>query len=182
MRLLQERIRNAPEARRIVAAYVIGWPISLAADLPSLALPPCERAEQTGCILSWQSFSEPADPSQITDVFDESSGPGGVPRAGTLLLCTNPLTGARGGAAPASGNLGTLVPNEDMSTAELRPGAVPARCDERGFLLIGANDALPAMGNYALPGNNYHVYDYALFWANIRADAERRVAAFEAAR
>jgi len=58
--------------------------------------------------------------------------------------------------------------------------AVPARCDLRGFLLIGDNDRLPAMGPYGLPGNNYHVYDYALFWANIRADAERRVAAFEA--
>ena len=69
-----------------------------------------------------------------------------------------------------------------MSTAELRPGAVPARCGERGFLLIGDNEALPAMGPYALPGNNYHVYDYALFWANIRADAERRLAAFEARR
>ena len=29
-----------------------------------------------------------------------------------------------------------------------------------------------------LPGNNYHVYDYALFWANIRADAEARLATF----
>jgi hypothetical protein len=29
-----------------------------------------------------------------------------------------------------------------------------------------------------LPGNNHHVYDYALFWMNVRADAERRVTAF----
>jgi len=178
VRLLRERIRNAPEARRVVAAYVIGWPVSLTADLPSLPFPACERADQTGCILSWQSFSEPADPSQITEVYDASAGPGGLSRAGTAMLCTNPLTGARGGSAPASSNLGTLVPNEDMSAAEFRRGAVPARCDARGFLLIGDNDALPAMGNYALPGNNYHVYDYALFWANIRADAERRLAAF----
>lgn len=181
MRLLQERIRGAPEARRIVAAYVIGWPVSTRVDLPALPFPACERPDQAACILSWQSFSEPADPSQITDVYNESAGPGGARRAGTAMLCTNPLTGARGGEAPASRNLGTLVPNADMSEAEFRTGAVPARCDPRGFLLIGANEALPAMGPYALPGNNYHVYDYALFWANIRADAERRLAAFEAA-
>ena len=36
----------------------------------------------------------------------------------------------------------------------------------------------PQLGPYVLPGNNYHVYDYPLFWANLRADAERRVAAF----
>jgi hypothetical protein len=56
---------------------------------------------------------------------------------------------------------------------------VPARCDAkdggRGFLLIGDP---PELGNYVLPGNNYHVYDYSLFWANIRADAVRRLAAW----
>ena len=36
------------------------------------------------------------------------------------------------------------------------------------------------MGQYVLPGNNYHVFDYSLFWANIRADAARRLAAFRA--
>jgi hypothetical protein len=182
MRLLQERIRGAPEAERIVAAYVVGWPVSVTADLPALPLPACERSDQARCVLSWQSFSEPADPSQVTEVYDASVGPGGVSRNGSAMLCTNPLTGARGGGAGTERNLGTLIPNEDFSSAEFRRGAVPARCEGRGFLLIGDNGALPAMGPYALPGNNYHVYDYALFWANIRADAERRLAAFEARR
>lgn len=182
MRLLQERVRGAPEAQRIVAAYVVGWPVSETADLPAMPLPACERADQARCLLSWQSFAEPADPGQVTEVFDASAGPGGASRAGSVMLCVNPLTGARGGAAPAAGNLGTLVPNADFSTAELRRAAVPARCGERGFLLLGDNGTLPEMGPYVLPGNNYHVYDYALFWANIRADAERRLAAFEARR
>ncbi len=179
MRLLQERIKGAPEAERIVAAYMVGWPVSVTADLPALPLPPCRAPGQARCLLSWQSFAEPADPSQVTDVYDQSTGPGGVSRAGSAMLCTNPLTGAEGGGAPADRNLGTLVPNDDFSEAEFRRGAVPARCDLRGFLLIGANETLPDMGPYALPGNNYHVYDYALFWANVRADAERRLAAFE---
>jgi hypothetical protein len=182
MRLLQERIRGAPEAQRVAAVYLAGWPVSVSADLPALPFPACERPDEAACILAWQSFAEPADPSQITDVYDSSAGPNGARRAGSAMLCTNPLTGARGGAAPAAANLGTLVPNADMSGAALRRGLVPARCDLRGFLLIGDNDALPAMGNYVLPGNNYHVYDYALFWANIRADAERRLATFEGRR
>ena len=37
---------------------------------------------------------------------------------------------------------------------------------------------IPPLGPYVLPGNNYHVYDYALFWAAIRRDAERRLAAW----
>jgi hypothetical protein len=179
MRLLQEHVPGTPAAQRVAAAYLIGWPVSVSADLPALPFPACQRPDEAACLVSWQSFSEPADPSQVTEVYDASTGPGGVPRAGSPMLCTNPLTGARGGGAPAGANLGALVPNEDMTSAEFRRGAVPARCDVRGFLLIGDNDALPKMGPYALPGNNYHVYDYALFWANVRADAERRLNAFE---
>ena len=176
MRLLAERIAGKPEAKRIAAAYVIGWPVSIPADLPSLGLPACEKREQAGCVVSWQSFAEPADPKQVTDVYDKSASRIGVSRAGSPMLCTNPLTGAPGGEAPAAANLGTLVPNEALTQGELKSPGVPARCDVRGFLLIG-EDA-PDLGPYVLPGNNYHVYDYALFWSNLRADAAARVAAF----
>lgn len=172
-RLLRERIAGKPLARRIVAAYVVGWPISITADLPRLGLPACTRAAQAGCILSWESFAEPADPSLITDVYDATAGFTGVARKDTPILCTNPLTGGAAPAAPASANLGTLVPSADLSTATVAVGSVPARCEGRGFLLIGDP---PNVGSYVLPGNNYHVYDYALFWANVRADAARRLA------
>ena len=94
------------------------------------------------------------------------------------MLCVNPLTGTLGGVTDAAANLGTLIPNEGLSEAELRPGGVPARCDVSGFLLIG--EKVPDLPPYVLPGNNYHVFDYALFWANIRADAEARLRAFAA--
>ena len=175
-RLLSERIAGRPEAARIAAAYVVGWPVSTTVDLPHMGLPACQRAGQPGCILSWQSFGEPADPKMVTDVYDESRGPGGEPRAGTRMLCVNPLTGNAGDAAPREANLGTLIPNDDFTAAEYRRQAVPARCDVRGFLLIGEDP--PQFGEYVLPGNNYHVFDYALFWANIRADAEARLNAF----
>lgn len=179
MHLLEDRIRNAPEARRIAAAYVIGWPVSETADLPAIPLAVCERPDQAHCLVSFQSFAEPADPDMITDVYDKSRGPGGIARAGSPMVCVNPLTGTRGAAAPRQANLGSLVPNSDFSDATFTPRAVPARCDVRGFLLIGDKDDLPDFGRYVLPGNNYHVFDYALFWANLRADAERRLAAFE---
>jgi hypothetical protein len=175
-RLLAERIARSPERGRIAAVYAVGWPISVTADLPALGLPACERAGQAGCIVSWQSFGEPADPQMVTDVYDESSGPTGVARAGTRMLCVNPLTGNAGDEAGREANLGTLIPNADFSEAEFRREAIPARCDVRGFLLIGEN--APDFGQYVLPGNNYHVFDYALFWANVRADAEARLASF----
>jgi hypothetical protein len=176
-RLLADRIAGKPEAKRVAAAYVVGWPVSATADLPFLGLPACETRDQAGCVLSWQSFGEPADPQLITDVYDASSGRTGVPRAGSPMLCVNPLTGLRGGEAPAAASLGTLIPNAELTEGELKAPGVPARCDVRGFLLIG--EEAPDLGPYVLPGNNYHVYDYALFWANIRADAAARLAAFK---
>lgn len=175
-RLLKDRIAGTPLAKRVVAAYVVGWPVSRTADLPMLGLSECMTPEQTGCILSWQSFGEPADPSLITDTFDATPGFNGQPRKGTAMVCTNPLTGKVGGQAPASANLGTLIPSIDLTSATMKPGMVGARCFGRGYLSIGDG---PDMGKYVLPGGNYHVFDYSLFWANVRADAARRVAAFE---
>ena len=175
-RLLRDRIATDPALKaRIVAAYVVGWPVSRTTDLPRMGLPECRTADQSGCILSWESFAEPADPALIVDTYDQTTGFDGRPRKGTPIVCTNPLTGTADAAAPATANLGTLVPSEDLATATITPGSVPARCAERGILLIGDP---PALGPYVLPGNNYHVYDYPLFWANVRADANRRLGAF----
>jgi hypothetical protein len=175
-RLLHERIAGTPLARRIVAAYVVGWPVSRTADLPRMGLPECMHADQAGCILSWQSFAEPFDAHQIVNAYSAGVGFAGIPRKGTPMLCVNPLTGAPGTAALAGANLGALVPAADFKTATIGRGTVPARCDASGFLLIGAPPV--GYGGYVLPGNNYHVFDYALFWANIRADAEARAKSF----
>ncbi len=176
-RLLKDRIAGQPVAKRIVAAYVVGWPVSVEADLPLLGLPACSGPEATGCILSWQSYAQPAEPEAMLKSFDGSATPDGRPRKGTHMLCTNPITGTPDSVAPAAANLGSAIPSGDLKTATLEAGMIPARCAGRGLLLVGEP---PNLGPYILPGNNYHVYDYSMFWANIRADAARRLAAFEA--
>lgn len=173
--LIHDRIAGKPIAGRIVAAYAIGWPVSVEADLPAL-LPACATRNATGCLISWQSFAEPADPSQVVDLFDRSAGYTGRTRQGTRILCTNPLTGTPGGSAPANANIGAVIPSSDLKSGKLAIGTIPARCDDRGFLLIG--EPPEGFGSYVLPGNNYHVFDYSLFWSNLRADAAIRLAAF----
>jgi hypothetical protein len=171
-RLIREKISGRPIQGRIVAAYVIGWPVSMEADFPALSMAGCTRPDQKGCIISFQSFAEPAGGEDIIAAYDATTGFTGLPRKGTRILCTNPLTGAQGGTAAATANLGMLKNKEDFSDGELIPSLIPARCDARGLLLIGDP---PALGPYVLPGNNYHVYDYSLFWANLRADVARRM-------
>ena len=175
LRLLRDRRKVLKD--RLVAAYVVGWPVGLTADLPATGLAACADPNQSGCVLSWQSFKEPDNTDLVTDAWVGTRGLTGAKRVRADMLCSNPLTGTRDAAAPASANLGTLLPNGSFSQASMAPGRVGARCD-RGFLLIDGD--VPNLGPYVLPGNNYHVYDYALFWGSIRADAERRLAAWRA--
>ncbi len=176
LRLLFDQRDNVALRKRLVAVYAIGWPVSMRHDLPALGLPACTKPDQTGCLLSWQSFAEPADTSTVEETFDRDRGFDGQLRQGSAMLCTNPLTGGAASEAPASANLGMLIGDGEPLSTQLAPaGAIGARCDGRGFLIL---DRAPALGTYVLPGNNYHVYDYPLFWANIRADALRRLAAW----
>jgi hypothetical protein len=175
MRLLKERVAGTPLQARVVAAYVVGWPISETADLPALGLPPCTSGDQAGCILSWMSFAEPANPDLILGNWSGTTGIAGGKGVRRDMLCVNPLTGTAGGAASPSANSGTLVPTTNLQSASLIAGQVGARCQDGLLMLQGK---IPALGPYVLPGNNYHVYDYALFWDPIRQDAERRLKSF----
>jgi hypothetical protein len=171
-RLLREKVAGKPIAARVVAAYVVGWPISTVSDLPVLGLPACTNAGQAGCILSWMSFGDPANPDFFRE-WNRSKGFNGGVRRQKDILCVNPITGTKDGAAPSAANPGTLIPSADLRSATLQPGIVGAHCHE-GLLIV--DGMLPSLGTFVLPGNNYHVYDYALFWGAIRQDAERRLA------
>jgi hypothetical protein len=172
MRLIQAEVAGTPLARRIAAAYVVGWPVGRERDLPGLGLPACSGPDEAGCVLSWMSFGEPADPAETLRIYRRDAGLDGRAHGDDPIVCTNPLTGGTGDAT-ASANLGTLVPSP--AGVALVPGLVPARCGPQGLLLVGPG---PQVGADVMPGNNYHVYDIPLFWGNVRADMARRVAAW----
>ncbi|MGN3973750.1 DUF3089 domain-containing protein [Tsuneonella sp. SYSU-LHT278] len=179
LRLLRERIGGTPLEERIAMVYPIGWPISVAHDLPAISFPACATPDQANCIMTWSSFAEPADPSQVFERFTATTGFDGQPRGNGPIVCVNPVSGTLNGMADAAENRGTLKPTSDFSSGELIAGLVPARCDpDTGLLLIGDP---PDLGPGVLPGNNYHVYDIPLFWANLQADVARRTAAWKPA-
>jgi hypothetical protein len=174
-RLLHEKIAGTPIAKRVVAAYVVGWPIDTKSDLPELGLPACSTAEQAGCILSWMTFGEPANPDFIFEQWHETRGYTGGARRRDDALCVNPISGVENGAAPPQDNPGSLVPSTAYQSATLLPHAVGARC-RKGLLIVDGD--IPTYVPPPLPGNNFHVYDYALFWGAMRRDAERRFSAW----
>ncbi|HEY1125108.1 MAG TPA: DUF3089 domain-containing protein [Sphingobium sp.] len=175
LRLLAERVGGTGFRSRLVAAYAPGWPISIQHDLPALGLPACTAARQTGCILSWQSFGPPADTSALETAYAATPGFDGKPRKGSAMLCTNPLTGGASPTGAPQANAGVLLGDGDPKGLLVSPGNIGARCSGGGILLL---DAAPRLGPSVMPGNNYHAYDYSLFWANIRADAQERLAAW----
>ena len=109
-RLLRDRVAGKPIARRIVAAYVVGWPISTTADLPALGLPACTSSGQTGCILSWMTFAEPANSDLVFHEWGKTKGYNGGRRREQDVLCVNPISGTRDGASPPEDNPGRWCP------------------------------------------------------------------------
>jgi hypothetical protein len=173
-RLLREKVAGRPIARRIVAAYLPGWPISTTADLPALGLPTCTLPQQAGCILSWMSFGDPPNANFFGE-WEKTKGLTGGDRRQDEALCVNPLTGTQNGVAPPQLNRGTLIPTANFRSATFQPGLVGARCSS-GLLVIEGD--IPSYVPPPLPGNNFHIYDYALFWGSIRADAKNRLEAW----
>ena len=174
-RLLREKVAGKPISRRIVASYVVGWPIDTTSDLPALGLPACTSPDQAGCILSWMSFGDPPNASMMFDEWKKTKGFDGGARKPEDVLCVNPISGVKDGAAPPKDNSGTLIPAADLQSATLAVGRVGAHC-HKGLLILDGN--IPTFPTPPILGNNFHVYDYALFWGAIRRDAERRLAAW----
>lgn len=165
LRLVAEHVAGTPLAPRIVAVYAVGWPVTMG-DLAAMHLSVCVTPTLMRCVLSWRSYAEPAE---VTDYRSPA------PQTAAAFACVNPLLGTPSTAVvAASRNTGSLVAGTGAD-ASLVAGGIGATCRST-YLSIGAPPA--KFDRYVLPGNNYHVYDYNLFWANVRADAERRVTAF----
>lgn len=177
-RLLAEKVAGTPLSQRIAAAYIIGWLVDQRRDLPAMGMPACERKEQSGCAVSYLSFTDNADTAMMRDAYERFAGK--TSAAGTTsYLCSNPLTGGIGGSAAPARNPGGIVPDAKFETARLTPALAGASCAADGTLRIGTG---PDMGPFVLPGGNYHVYDYALYWQALRQDFAARVAAWRTTR
>jgi hypothetical protein len=173
-RLLREEIAGKPAAARLVAAYLIGAPVSLDL-LAQLGLPACASPEQTGCVVAWNARGPAYKPG---DFELRERGPAQPPGS---QLCVNPLSWKKDdAAADASLNEGALFWEEDPPV--LRPGFASAQCKD-GVLVVShlgkaPRDFMSRLLDRALGPGNYHPIEYQIFFANIRRNTQARVAAF----
>jgi hypothetical protein len=187
VRLLQDEILGAPLRERLVAAYVVG--AFAPADFGEAGLPTCERADQTGCIVSWNT-SQTGRKGAFKLTRDVTTWWKGAWRksGSRAAICTNPLTWNSDGAASASANPGAEPfpkPPYPATAATLPPlvghltGAV---CRER-LLDVDIPGSAPSGFHSALSllYGSYHQVDYGVFYAAIRDNAVLRVGAWGAA-
>lgn len=173
LRLLQQRVAGKPLALDLVAAYLTGWPVTQS-DADALSLPACLTDSQSGCLAAWRSYGPQSDTTAVTAVRRWLAAPGRA--RPSPMLCFNPLTGADQ-PAPPDANIGALAfRSAGDLLGDLTPALVGATCRD-GLLRLAPEPKAPFIAR-ARPDANYTAYDITLFWANVRADAERRLGAF----
>jgi hypothetical protein len=159
-RLLRERIHGTPLAARMIAAYPVGYFLD-----GTNGVPVCAAATETGCQVTWNSLA-PDAPSFRDSAED---------------LCVNPLTWRTDGArADFAANLGSVTwgfgGQELAEPGRLETGVADAQCDGGRLVVTEVrSERYPAL---MFGEGNYHVYDYGLYYMNVRANAQARVRAF----
>ncbi len=178
--LLKNRIDGTDLAKRLIAAYLPGWPLSRSHDVGALQdIAACATKTDTACLISWQTFGEGGNPDYLETAYRQQKGLDGQTKQTSAKLCHNPVSWIPDGASNRALHLGAVPPvlSPEASLPPALPKAFSAYCGSDGFLYIS-----PAPDMYfsrlLLPGSNYHAYDIHLFSMDIRANVRDRASAW----
>ncbi len=175
-RLLRERIANNTELKqKLVAAYVVG------ASLPvsEVPLPVCESAQQTGCIVGWNSTSPRTLLAFGRGVMITYNSGAYKPVGLQTWLCVNPLSWTRAGNSPPVANKGALpgVKPGD-ATPSVIAGVTGTRCDRGRAVVFIPPEKRTGFVDLLTKFGSYHNHDYNLFYASVRQNALDRTNAY----
>lgn len=169
-RLLRDVVEKDPALRsRLVAAYLLGAPITAAA-LGTMAA--CDSAATVGCVVTYNARGPDHERNAIDILAPGAAGP---PR-----LCVNPSLGAASTEAVPKARHGGAV-FFDADTPALLPAFLASQC--RGEVLVVSDVGdIPARGTmsavlmWVMGGANFHPVEAQIFYGDLRADVQRRAA------
>jgi lauroyl/myristoyl acyltransferase len=182
-RLAEELIEEDPTFRdRLAAVYVMDAIVPTESHGPTSDLPACLARDQSGCVVAWAQVREGADEVarrriERAQVWTERGALVGL--EGRHPLCVNPVLGAATGAvAPARLSLGAA--NATGLEWGARPPFISRQIETRcvdGVLRhsLPRSPSLRPSGSWA---DQRKSPPYNLFYADIEADAQARVAAW----
>jgi hypothetical protein len=167
--LLSGYLRDHPFVhRRMIAAYVIGSPITTAylADNPHLRF--AEGPDDTGVIISYNTEAPDVNPANNPVLY------------GMVGLVINPITWTRDETpATTAQGLGSIMPNHALQFVPV-PQYADARIDlAKGVLICtSANEEELAPITASFGRGVYHSFDIPFYYFNLRANAANRVNKF----
>jgi len=156
IRLLQEFFDGKPLQKQLVCAYVIGYQIKKEAFKKLHA---GEQPDQTGCYVGWRSYAKGEIPKLIENEKGNS-------------VCVNPLTWTTS-VEPASPKLHQGIMNGFKT---IIPNTVGTEIEPKTRILWVDTEALNDEHKARI--KNLHIYDYNLFWMNIRQNIKQRIDAY----
>jgi len=205
IRLLEQRIENTAHFQQFVAAYLVGFRFpndKFGTTLKNIQ--PGIRPNQTGCVLAWDTYIEGGKPGRKLENrmhwYPTEDGKGRWEKcASKNPFGINPLNwkvshetieadhnkGAVHshflGKMPDLGNVWEKEPQKIACTGLSAPylHEVSTTLKKDRFLYI-SKPFNRVFRTFLLPKGNYHMYDLALFYMNIRENVAARLAAFEA--
>ncbi|MBP2133237.1 hypothetical protein J2128_001158 [Methanomicrobium sp. W14] len=160
---------DAESLKRLVCAYTIGYsitPLDLKVN-PLIRI--SEGRDDTGCFVLYNTISD--------EEGKEKEGPTIIP--GTFVV--NPLNWKTDDTfAPASMNLGAcFFKHEHQKTPDRYSGFAAAQIAGSALVItdIKNPEELPAT-SVTFPKGVYHMYDYAIFYENLRKNVADRISAY----
>ncbi len=153
--------KQLPE--NMVAAYLVGASV-VPSDLEKIGLPLCQSPTDLNCIIAYNVLAKGA--VKGFTVFPDA-------------LCVNPLSWKNTEEiADKSLHLGFVETKED-GTQLIRKNATNAWIDKKiGAVIVDIYDIETAPPREYFPKGDLHSYNYPLFFKNIEANVEERIAAY----
>lgn len=192
-RLMSTRIDGTALQKRMVAAYTLGYwfPMDMF-DRNFEHIMPCTDASDTQCIISYDTYADGSEQEGIRPHWYRS---GWEMSQGKPTLCVNPLSWQRvTEQADKNMHLGGLPVEFKRQPIDIllsrNPGFIykeldpvkpmnsGAKCTEEGLLIVNPQQDNAFSNHGDNENGSYHVFDFSLFYANIRANAIHRVNAY----
>lgn len=175
-RLIYDQISGTPLRNQLVAAYLVGGRVSVAglrAHAPDVEA--CSTPTQLHCVVSWNTRGSDYRANEWEMALLE---PGS-------RLCTNPLSWRNDEQpVPATENQGAVFLETSNRTPRL--AFADAQCIGGTLRIRSIGDAprdfMSRILDWVIGPANYHPIEYQIFFMNLRANAELRVATMLAAK
>lgn len=149
---------------RLVAALLPGWSLTPADLAANSSVHMCERSDQTGCVISYNSMA--------------AGRQSAAPTLKKNALAVNPLSWSMDGTfIPAEKNLGAVF-FDNAGKPAIYPHFSSARIVDGGLVVQPENVELVTVKDGHFPAGIYHAFDYALFFENLKVNIAERIDAF----